>query len=352
MSNDPSAIQQFTGRVIADAASAAFVTMVHIGDQLGIYRAMARKGAMTSAELARASGLSERHVREWLAAMVAGEYVTCDSSAKTYTLPDHHAAVLADEEGMFFLGGVVGFSAGLAPALPRVMEAFRTGRGVDQDAYGHDFFCSCERSTAPLYTHVLPGMLIPKLGAAKDRLEAGGTMLDVGCGAGRACLSVAKAFPRARVVGYDRHEHSIERARANAQAEGLAERVTFDAIDCTSLPRNEFDLITAFDVLHDAPDPLALLTSMHDALKPDGVSLVQEFATSAEPHENVNVAGKFMYSQSAQYCLNVSLAANGPGLGSLMGEAKIRELASEARFASVEKLPVPHPVFSFYVLRR
>jgi hypothetical protein len=96
---------------------------------------------------------------------------------------------------------------------------------------------------------------------------------------------------------------------------------------------------------------LALLVSMHDALKPDGACLVQEFVTSAEPHENINVAGKFMYSQSAQYCLNVSLAAHGPGLGALMGEAKIRELANEARFSSVEKLPVPHPVFSFYVLQ-
>jgi len=351
-SPDHSAIQQFTGRVIADAASAAFVNMIHIGDQLGIYRAMMGKGALTCAELARATGLSERHLREWLAAMVAGEYVTYDPGAKAYTLPDSHAAVLADEAGMFFLGGVVAFSPGLASSLPQIMEAFRTGRGIEQDTYSREFFDSCERSTAPLYAHVLPGMLIPMLGAVKDRLEAGGTMLDVGCGAGRACLSVAKAFPRARVLGFDRHAHSIERARANAQAAGLAGRVSFDAVDCTTLPRNEFDLITAFDVLHDAPDPLALLVSMHNALKPEGVCLVQEFLTSAEPHENIGVAGKFMYSQSASYCLNVSLAAHGPGLGSLMGEAKIRELASEAGFSSLEKLPVPHPVFSFYMLRR
>ena len=348
--SSPSEIELFTNRVIEDVASAAFVEMTSVGDRLGLFRAMAGKGPMSPADLAKATRLSERHVREWLNAMVAGEYVTYDPSARTYALPAAHAAVLADEESMFFLGGVLQLVPATAPAMPLVLEAFRTGHGIHQDAFPAENLQTMERTTAALYDNVLPTILVPAL-QIKDRLDAGGAMLDVGCGSGRACLAIARAYPKARVLGYDQHAPAIERARANARMAGMESRVAFEVADCATLPRSEIDLVTAFDVLHDAPDPLALLSAMRNSLKPGGVCLVQEFASSAEPHDNIGPIGKMFYSQSAVYCLNVSLAQHGPGLGSLMGEAKIRELAAHAGFSSVDRLPVPHPVLSFYAMR-
>jgi ubiquinone/menaquinone biosynthesis C-methylase UbiE len=343
-------IQQFSQRVIDNVSAASFSAMVSIGDRLGLFRAMAGRGAVLPAELAKSTELSERHVREWLNAMVAGEYVTYDPTARTYTLPPAHAAVLADDKSMFFLGGVVQLVPSVASAMPLVLEAFRTGHGIHEDSYSTDFCEAAERSNAPLYDNVLPTMLVPAIGI-KDRLEAGGTMLDVGCGSGRACLAIARTYPKARVLGYDQNARSIERARANARAAGIQDRVAFDVVDCATLPRHEIDLVTAFDVLHDAPDPVAILVAMRNALKPGGVCFVQEFGSSAEPHDNIGALGKMFYSQSAMYCLNVSLHHHGPGLGSLMGEAKIRELATAAGFTKVDKLPVPHPVFSFYAMR-
>jgi SAM-dependent methyltransferase len=251
---------------------------------------------------------------------------------------------------MFFLGGVLQLAPAVAPMIPHVIEAFRTGHGIHQHEFPDEQLETMERTTASLYDTVLPTMLAPALGV-KERLEAGGVMLDVGCSAGRACLSIARNFSKARVIGYDQHAPAIERARANARKAGLESRVTFDVVDCKTLPRNEIDFVTAFDVLHDAADPLGILTAMRTSLRPGGVCLVQEFATSAEPHENIGPVGKMFYSQSAVYCLNVSLAAHGPGFGSLMGETKIRELAAKAGFSTVDRLPVPHPVLSFYAMR-
>ena len=348
---DLAAIESFSGRLITDVASAAFGMMSYLGDRLGIFAAMAGRGPMTAARLAELTGLSERHLREW-PAMVAGEYVRYDRAAATYELPDANAAVLADATSPFFFGGVLQLVPAIMPALPLIAEAFRTGKGIEEDAFPSEIFEAAERCTAPLYDHLLAQALIPSLPGVREALDAGGSMLDVGCGAGRACLAVARAFPRARVLGYDRHAASIERARKNARTAGFEDRVVFDVVDCTRLPRNELDLITAFDVLHDAPDPLALLGAMRNALRPSGACLVQEFGSSGEPQDNIGPVGKLFYAQSAAYCLNVSLVHQGPGLGSLMGESKIRELASAAGFSSVDRLPVPHPVLSFYALRR
>jgi ubiquinone/menaquinone biosynthesis C-methylase UbiE len=171
-------------------------------------------------------------------------------------------------------------------------------------------------------------------------LTNGGSSLDVGCGSGRAAIAIATAFPKAKVFGFDAHAGSLERARANAKAAGLGDRVTFDVVDCTRLPAAQFDFISTFDVVHDSVDPDALLKSISGALKPGGSYLMVEVNVSSNVEDNINPMGKLMYSMSTLYCMTVSLAHGGAGIGACMGEAKARELVAAAGFKHFRRLPI------------
>ena len=175
---------------------------------------------------------------------------------------------------------------------------------------------------------------------------------EVGCGGGRAAIMIAQAFPKARVVGFDIHAESIERARRNAQAAGVGDRATFEVANGTGLPDRGFDFISTFDVVHDSVDPVGLMKSIRAALKPDGAYLMVEMNVSARPEENINPIGRMMYAASTLYCMTVSLAHGGAGIGALMGEEKARELAVEAGFTRFVRLTVKDAFSALYELRR
>jgi ubiquinone/menaquinone biosynthesis C-methylase UbiE len=185
----------------------------------------------------------------------------------------------------------------------------------------------------------------------KAKLEAGGSALDVGCGSGRASIAIAKAFPKARVVGYDNHGGSVERARANAKAEGVAKRVAFKVVDAKRLRGPKFDFISTFDVVHDSADPVGLLKAIRRSLNPDGTYLMLEMNCSPNVNENINFIGKFLYSVSTLYCMTQSLAQNGEGIGAAMGEPKARELGAAAGFTHFKRLPIEEPFSILYELR-
>jgi 2-polyprenyl-3-methyl-5-hydroxy-6-metoxy-1,4-benzoquinol methylase len=235
---------------------------------------------------------------------------------------------------------------------PKLIDSFRTGKGLPQSEYPPEVFEAIERGSAPMYQHHLIRKWMPAMPDAVARLNAGGTALDVGCGSGRAVIALATAYPKAQVHGYDAHPGSVERARANAVAAGVGERVTFDVVDCTKLPAGQFDFITTFDVIHDSVDPIGLLKSIRNALKPDGTYLMLEMNVSNKPEENINPLGRMMYSASTLYCMTVSLAHGGAGLGALMGEPKARELAGEAGFTRFQRLPIKDAFSALYEIRR
>jgi ubiquinone/menaquinone biosynthesis C-methylase UbiE len=185
-----------------------------------------------------------------------------------------------------------------------------------------------------------------------EALNAGGTALDVGCGSGRAVIALANAYPKARLFGYDGHAGSVERARTNAKAAGVADRVTFETVDCTRLPSAQFDFIATFDVIHDSVDPVGLLKSIRGALKPDGTYLMVEVNVSNNLEDNINPMGRMMYSASTLYCMTVSLAHGGAGIGAMMGEPKARELAQSAGFTQFNRLPVKDAFSVLYELRQ
>jgi SAM-dependent methyltransferase len=235
---------------------------------------------------------------------------------------------------------------------PKLMESFRTGKGLPQSEYPPEVFEAIERGSAPMYRHQLIRKWMPAMPHVVETLNAGGVALDVGCGSGRAVVALAAAYPKAHIHGYDGHQGSVERARANAKAAGVAERVTFDVVDCTRLPAEKFDFISTFDVVHDSVDPVGLMKSIRGALKPDGAYLMVEVNVSNRLEDNINPMGRMMYSASTLYCMTVSLAHGGAGIGALMGEPKARELALEAGFTRFQRLPVKDAFSVLYELRR
>ncbi len=344
-------VRKFAEQAMGDIGIAMHGALSFIGDRLGIFKAMGGAGWVTSAELAERTGLSERYLREWLSAMAAARYVEYDPAARKFFMPPEHAMILAKEDSPFFFGGFFEGIANIAMA-PKVAEAFKTGKGVPQGEYPPETFEGIERGTAPMYQHHLVRRWLPAMPQVVAALSDGGCALDVGCGSGRAAITIAKAFPKALVFGYDDHPASIERARANARIAGLRDRIGFEVVDCTNLPGERWDFITTFDVVHDSIDPVALLKSIRGALKPDGTFLMVEVNVSANLEDNLNPMGRMMYSMSTLYCMTVSLAHGGAGVGAVMGEPKARELCDQAGFTRFRRLPIDDLFSALYEVRR
>jgi ubiquinone/menaquinone biosynthesis C-methylase UbiE len=317
---DQDKLEAFVERIVLDVGTAMRGGLVYIGDRLGIFATLAQAGPVTASELAGQTGLNERYLREWLGSMTTAEYLEHDGEADTYFLPPEHALPLADEEFPFFTGGF------LQMIVPTV-------------------------TVAPWYKHHLVQTWLPAIPGVQEKLEAGGSACDVGCGSGRAPITLAKALAAAEVHGYDVHPGSIERARANAQAEGVADRVTFTVGDGAELPEGRFDLITTFDVVHDSVDPVGLMSAIHGALRKDGTYLMLEMNASGDVEENRNPLGKLLYNVSTLYCMTTSLAHGGAGIGACMGQEKARELAYAAGFTHFRKLPIEEPFSVLYELK-
>jgi len=345
-------VKEFAGLMMNDLGAAMQGALTYIGDRLGIFKALAGAGAVTSVELAERTGFNERYLREWLGAMTAAKYISYDPATSRYSMSPEHAMILADENSQFFMGGFMQMVVPEVAIAPKLLESFRTGKGLPQSEYPPEVFEAIERGSAPIYRHQLIRKWMPAMPQAVERLNAGGTALDVGCGSGRAVIALAIAYPNAHVFGYDAHPGSVERARANAKAAGVADRVTFDVVDCTRLPAEQFDFIATFDVIHDSVDPVGLLKSIRNALKSDGTYLMVEVNVSNRPEDNINPMGRMMYSASTLYCMTVSLAHGGAGIGALMGEPKARELVDTAGFSSFKRLPVKDAFSVLYEIRR
>jgi len=337
--------------VVGDVGTVVHGALCYIGDRTGLFKAMAGAGPLTVEQLAGKTGLSPRYVREWLGAMATARYVEYDAAANTYLLTPEYAAVLADEDSPFFVGGYFQMAQAAVTVAPKVAEAFKTGKGVTQSEYPVSFFEAAERNSRTRYLHKLLRKWIPAMPQVVERLSVGGTAADVGCGGGRAAIMIAQAFPAARLFGYDIHAESVERARRNAEAAGVADRVSFEALDGSHLPAAKFDFVSTFDVVHDAVDPVGLMSAIRRSLKDDGTYLVQEVNVSDKVEENMMPLGKMVYSVSTLYCMTTSLAHGGAGIGTAMGENKARELASAAGFKRFTRLPVKDDFAVLYELR-
>jgi 2-polyprenyl-3-methyl-5-hydroxy-6-metoxy-1,4-benzoquinol methylase len=311
-----------------------------LGDRLGLLKTLAADGALTSEELAARLGLKERYVREWARGMTAAGYLRYDPDSERFALPAEHAPVLAQETGPVFFGGVYQELVGSLAALERVADAFSSGGGAPQETYPADFWDGMERFTASWFENLLLTDWLPSVPSVRDKLERGATVADVGCGAGRAVIKLAGTFPDCRCSGFDAFEGQLDRARQNASAAGLADRITFERRDVAAagLP-GRFDVITTFDVVHDAVDPLALLKAIRAGLNPGGTYLLLEINCADHAHDNQGPIAQVLYGFSLLYCMTSSLAHDGAGLGTCgLPEARIRALAAQAGFGDVTRV--------------
>ena len=350
---DENRAAEFTGRVLADSAAAATIVLAALGDRTGLFKDLAGRGPATSGELASRTGLAERYVREWLGGMFAAGYLEYDEAGERYALPAEHAPALATEPGPAFFGGVHQELIGAIQRYDQVAEAFRRGGGVRPADLHPDVWAGTSRFTAQWHQNMLVQQWLPLVPDTTARLQAGARVADVGCGTGQALIALARAFPAVTGTGYDVHPASVEQARRAAAEAGVADRIGYQVLDAAAGLPESFDVITTFDVVHDAVDPLGLLRSIRDALRPGGSYLCLEINCSDQAAANTGPVATLLYGISVLYCMTTSLAEGGEGLGTLGLPAPVlRDLAAKAGFARVRPVELDNPFNSLYELTR
>jgi len=347
---DQQRAEAFAERLVDVLNSGALALMTSIGHRTGLFDVMAGLPSSTSEQIASAAGLNERYVREWLAAMVVGRTVEHNPEEGTYYLPQEHAAFLTRAASPDNIAAIAQYIPLMGSVEDGIVESFKNGGGVPYSAFPrfHEVMAEDSGQTvvAALTDHILP--LVPDL---IKRLEKGIEVLDVGCGSGRALNHMARSFPNSRFTGYDFSEEGIARARAEAQKHGTT-NVRFEVKDAAQLDeKKRYDLITTFDAIHDQAKPAAVLKGIAEALKDDGVYLMQDIAGSSHLHNNLDhPIGPFLYTISTMHCMTVSLAQGGEGLGTMWGEEKAKELLKAAGFKEVEVKQLPHDIFNNYFI--
>ena len=346
-------VKAFADKVYGDMAGAMAVGMAYVGVKTGLFRALANKGHVSAADLARVTGLQPRYVEEWLNGMAAAGYLDYDAGAQTFSLPAEHAYLVASEGTDHFMGGLFHFAPVLLGVAPKVADAFRTGGGVRFEEFGPECVVALDMINSGQYQQRFGSYWLAKLPDVVQRLQNGGRVLDVGCGVGRVGVAIAKAFPECHVVGLDPDLESIRQAREAAAKEGLQDRIQFVARTTRDLDRGDgFDLITACDCVHDFSAPDRTLSELHALLKPEGTLFVVEPKAADRLEDNLNPIAAMYYGFSLFHCMTQSLAEGGPGLGTCMGPGRMEKLLREAGFSRFDQLDIRSQTNLFYAARQ
>ena len=338
MALDPEKLNQMLHRGVTDFGATFHAACTLIGDKLGLYKGLAAGGPQTPAELAQRTATVERYVREWLASQAAGGYVTLDAATGRYSLSEEQAFVLADENSPAFLPGAFQVALAATKAVPKLMEAFRTGQGLGWHEHDHELFHGTERFFRPGYAAHLMSQWIPALDGVESRLKHGGVVADVGCGHGASTVLMAQAYPRFTFIGYDYHEKSVQTARERARDAGVADRVKFEVARAKDFPGQGYDLVTFFDCLHDMGDPVGAARHVRQSLSSQGTWMIVEPFANDRVEENLNPIGRAFYGASTLICTPASLSQEvGLALGAQAGEARMRQVVTEGGFSKFRR---------------
>ncbi len=329
---DLAAVEEFALKVAADRAIGYHSILVYLGDRLGLWQQLASVGRATSAELAARSGLSERHLREWLAAQAAAGYVSYDAASESFSLSTEKALVLADEDSP--AAGIAGFEviAAVWASVDKLANAYATGDGLAWHEHDPRLFTGVDRFYATFYRSSLIAEWLPAVDGLVGRLESGIRVADIGCGLGSATILMAQAFPASTFVGVDYHEESVRRATAAAAAAGVSDRVEFVVGDASEYA-GEFDLVCYFDAVHDMGDPVGALGHARAALAPGGqVFAVEPFAEDTLEANLANPVALTFYAASSALCVPHSVSDGGQALGAQAGPARLVGVLEAAGF--------------------
>jgi SAM-dependent methyltransferase len=342
VSVNPDRMNAFLGRFVGDLGAVMSMPLVLLGDRLGLYKGLAAAGAegLSSGQLAERTGTAERYVREWLLNQAASGYVEYDAARGRYWLTPEQTAALADDESPFNVVGGYYVALSMIRDESKMDRPFRLGGGLDWSQHDCNLFCGTERFFAATYRGQLVSQWLPALEGVIDRLTQGAMVADVGCGHGASTILMAQAFPNSRFIGIDSHEPSIACARehaARAHGNGLAGRIAFEVGASTGFKvhAHGYDLVCFFDCLHDMGDPVGAAAHAREALKPGGTVMIVEPVAGDRVEENLNPVGRVFSAASTMICVPASLAQRGPALGAQAGEARLRQVLSEAGFGSV-----------------
>ncbi|HEX4759631.1 MAG TPA: class I SAM-dependent methyltransferase [Thermoleophilaceae bacterium] len=345
---NPAAVEEFAGRMVGILNDGFLNLALSIGHRTGLLDKLAELPPSTSGEIATASGYEERYVREWLSALTTGGIVDHDPAAGTFRLPPERAASITRAAGPDNLALFSTFMALFGKVEDQVVDAFSEGGGVPYSEYERFQAIQGEES-ARVYDMALVDGVVPIVPGLTERLGEGIDVLDLGCGQGHAINVLAAAFPASRCTGYDFSEEGVAAARVEAESKGLA-NARFEVRDVNRLDEpGSFDLITAFDVIHDLAHPRDALRGVAEALRPGGTFLMVDVAASSNLHENMeHPLGTGLYVVSLMHCMTVSLSQHGEGLGTMWGEQKARELLAEAGFEQVDVQRVEGDILNNY----
>ncbi len=350
---DETKAQAFAERMLSNLNGAAVVLMTSIGHRVRLFDTLAGMPPSTSDQIARAASLNERYVREWLGAMVTGRVIEYDPENQTYWLPPEHAAMLTRAAIPNNIASIAQFVPMLGSVEDEIVRSFVSGGGVPYSSYPRFHEVTAEATDMTTVFGLLDSIL-PLVPNAIDNLRKGISVLDVGCGRGRALMLMAETFPQSNFMGYDFSTEAITDANRNANERGLS-NVRFEVKDVADTKESErYELITAFDAIHDQAAPRDVLKGIARALKPGGTFLMQDIRASSHLDKNMDhPLGPFTYTVSCLHCMTVSLALGGEGLGTAWGEEKALELLAEAGFNNVDVRQLQHDnINNYYIATR
>ncbi|MBY5324774.1 class I SAM-dependent methyltransferase [Rhizobium leguminosarum] len=330
---DMQKLDALVGRLVGDVGAAMSGALVVLGDKVGIFKAMADGAPMSVQDLAKKTGIKERYLREWLSAQAAADYVAYDEKTDRFSLTPEQAMVFAEDNSPAFFVGAFEVVQSMWMDEPKVADAFRTGKGLGWHEHSTCLFRGTERFFRPGYNSHLVNEWIPALGGVEEKLKAGASVADVGCGHGASTILMAQAYPASRFTGFDYHGPSIERAKAAAKDAGVADRVTFQQGSAAEFPGRGYDMVAMFDCLHDMGDPVGAGRHVKETLGPNGTWLIVEPFAHDHLKDNLNPVGRVYYGASTMICTPASLSQEvGLGLGAQAGEMKLRKVALDAGF--------------------
>ena len=328
---DEAKLHEFMGKLVTDMGGAAMIANVILGEELGLYRAMADGVPITPDELAAKTGCNARLIREWLSAQAAAGYV--EPVEERFRLPPEQALALAVEDSPVFVAGGAVVLAALFLDKDKLVTAMRSNGALAWGEHHPCMFAGTERFFRPGYRAHLVAEWLPALDGVVPKLEAGATVADVGCGHGASTVMMAQAYPASRLFGFDYHAPSIATATQRAADGGVADRVTFAQATAKNYTGLDYDLICFFDCLHDMGDPVGAARHAFQALKADGTVLLVEPFAGDHLQENLNPVGRLFYAASTFICTPNSLSQEvGLGLGAQAGESRLRNVFMEAGF--------------------
>ena len=333
---DPVKLESFVGQAVTELGAAISGLLVHVGDRLGLYKAMAGAGPLTPADIAARTATSERYVREWLGNQAAGGYVVYHPADSSYELSPEQAMVLADEASPVFLGGAFETIASCYSDADRLLDAFSTGAGIGWHEHDGRLFSGVARFFRSGYQAYLVEEWLPTLTGVVDKLTAGASVADIGCGFGTSTIILAQAFEHSTFAGFDSHPESIEAARKAADRAGVGHRARFEVASAKEVRGTGYDLVCLFDALHDMGDPVGAARRIRQSMASDGSLMVVEPNAGDTVAENLNPVGRVYYGLSTAICTPGSLAQEvGLGLGAQAGAARLTAVLHEAGFRRV-----------------